>query len=178
MSRKEEEFQEGAALWAAAREAWRRAEADGRPAPTDEPDAMTLAAYLDGRLGPGEAARVEAWMAASEAGLDLVLGARNVTPEAVPARLTGRAQGLVGAADRAPRRAGGPLARLFARLGDAFAGALRPAGWAATAAAVLLLAAGAFELGRFGTQEIAAVQSLLGEEIAATLPQTGDDFLL
>lgn len=173
MNDKFERNQEDAALWAATRAAWRESTGD-RPAP----DAVTLAAYLDGGLDADGRARVEAWMAASDEALDLMLAARATEPEAVPAALTVRAQGLVGGAAPVTRRGGGPAARLFGPLGDWFAGALRPAGWAASAAAVLLLAAGAFELGRFGMAEVAAVESLLGQEIAASLPQTNDDLLL
>jgi len=172
MSRENKENQEAAALWVTAREAWRQNGGESAP------DALSLAAYLDGRLDPDGRAEVEAWMAASDEALDLMLAARTTAAEAAPAALVARAQGLVGGADRGTRRVGGPVARLFAPLGDWFAGALQPAGWAASAAAVLLLATGAFELGRFGTQEIAAVESLLGQEIAASLPQTTDDLLL
>jgi len=165
--------QSDAALWAAARDAWYEKAGDLPP-----PDALTLAAYLDGRLDAEGRERVETWMVGSDEALDFMLAARTAAAEAAPAAVVVRAQGLVGGPQHETRRAGGPVARLFAPLGDWFAGALQPAGWVASAAAALLLAAGAFELGRFGTQEIAAIESLLGQEIAANLPQTSDDFLL
>lgn len=171
MTRESEENQMDRDLWSAARAAWRDAGADA-------PDALTLAAYLDGRLEAAEQARVEAWMAGSDEALELMLAARSAGSEPAPAALVARAQGLIGGAEPAKRRVGGPVARLLAPFGDWFAGALQPAGWAASAAALLLLAAGSFELGQFGTQEIAAVQSLVGQEVAATLPQTSDDSLL
>jgi hypothetical protein len=65
---------EDRALWDRARAAWRGAAAT-EPAVAD-PDALTLAAYLEGGLGEAERARVEAWMAGSDAALDLALTAR------------------------------------------------------------------------------------------------------
>lgn len=134
---------EDRALWDRARAAWRGAAAT-EPAEAD-PDALTLAAYLEGGLGEAERARVEAWMAGSDAALDLALTAREaLRAEAAvaPPALVHRAQAMVGyrASDG---RTGWPawIRALFAR-------PWHPAMSGLAAGLFLMACAGSFELGR------------------------------
>lgn len=160
---------EGAALW--------RRFSEGRgPAETVEtPDAMTLAAYLDGTLDETQAARVEAQLAADPALLDEVLELHRslgTTPAGAPASVIARAQALrpeqkdslrpeqkdslrpvLSAASSAAEAQPGWLGR---RLGAW----LRPAVPAFATLAIAIACAGAFELGRYQAEQLEA------EEIA------------
>jgi hypothetical protein len=99
------------------------------------PDALTLAAYVDGRLAGAAAEAVEAALAADPQLLDLLLVLRQPEPPAIAsAALIRSAQDLV----PAPRRAAGPQA----------AGGVTPwYAWGAIAASLLIVAIGGFDLG-------------------------------
>ena len=150
MAKESVNHKDGARLWARARGAW-------TAPPGAAPDAVTLAAYLDGTLDPEGRARVEAWMAGSLDALDLVVAAREAgaeAPAAAPADVVRRAQGLV----RTRRVAGGGFAaRLGARLASD-APFWRPVAWAGVTAALLLVSVGGFELGRAGTLHMVSLR--------------------
>src|SRR3546814_20482352 len=94
----EKDKMEGAALWRRARP--HLVARDWQPVAEDEaPDALHLAAYLDGRLHEDEAARLEARMAAEQALLDELLALR----EAVAVGVAGpEAAAQVAGAEGAP----------------------------------------------------------------------------
>ena len=146
---------EGAALWRRARAGW-------SPVRDDEaPDALLLAAYLEGRLAEDEAARLEARLAAEPALLDELLALREgltAGPEAVPAPVLAgvvtRAQAL---GPHGPARpAAVPTRSLAERL---FGVSLRPAVSALAGLALLLACAGAFELGRYQAEQLDTTQT-------------------
>jgi anti-sigma factor RsiW len=151
---------EGAALWRQAREGWRR------PADVDAPDALLLAAYLDGRLHEDEAGRLEARLAGEPALLDELLALREslaVGPEAAPApapapvlaNVVARAQGLR-PATVSPR----PMVAVRPSLAERLFGfSLRPAVSALAGLALLLACAGAFELGRYQSERFDTTQT-------------------
>ncbi len=157
---------DGARLWARARGAW-------AAPPGAEPDAVALAAYLDGTLDPEARARIEAWMAGSLDALNLVVAAREAgaeAPAAAPADVVRRAQGLV----RARRPAtGGFAARLGALLAPD-APFWRPVAWAGVSAALLLVSVSGFELGRAGTLHMVSLQVEMrqAEQAPAVLART------
>lgn len=161
-----------AALWRRARAAW--IEGAG---PAEAPDPTTLAAYLDGGLDAAARDRVEAWMAASEEALDLVIAAREALAAPageVPDGFVRRAQGIV-AARPAPA---GPGGSAMAGLGAWLGGFWRPAAWAGAAAAVVLLAsASGFELGRVGVAELAALDGIAMQDLDLALDPGADDLL-
>jgi len=138
---------EGAALWRQARAGW-------RPVREDEaPDALLLAAWLDGRLGEEEAARLEARLAAEPALLDELLALRenlSAGPETAPAGVVVRAQSLR-QAQPALRPVRDPKPSLLDRL---FGAVLRPAVPALAGLALALACAGALELGRYQAQQL------------------------
>ncbi len=170
----------GARLWARARPGWRASASPGEaPGVSGEaPDPLILAAYLDGALDAAERERVEAWMAAFPAALDLMAAARETlgegSREPSPESLILRAQGLV----RAPlREPAGLLAWLRGLAGLEFQ-AWRPLAWAGLTAVLLVVSAGGFELGRQGTERLISVQSAtLGDDLALGLDDPADDFL-
>jgi anti-sigma factor RsiW len=146
---------EGAALWQRARAGW-------SPVRDDEaPDALLLAAYLEGRLAEDEAARLEGRLAAEPALLDELLALREglaAGPEAVPAPVLAgvvtRAQAL---RPHGPARpAAVPTRSLAERL---FGVSLRPAVSALAGLALLLACAGAFELGRYQAEQLDTTQT-------------------
>jgi anti-sigma factor RsiW len=144
--------EEGAALWRRAREA-------GAPQVEDEaPEALWLAAYLDGSLAEDEAARLEARLAGDPALLDEVLALRETLaagPAAAPAAVVTRAQAL-----RPDQKAQQATARKEGSwFGHLLAGWLRPAVPAFAAVALVLACAGAFELGRYQGEQMDATQS-------------------
>ncbi|TWT05629.1 anti-sigma factor [Reyranella sp. CPCC 100927] len=128
-----------------------------------------LAAWLDGRLSPDAAARVEARLAADPAMLNRALDAASALREATPPaseRLVARAQALVGfEVERLPRAAGGLWAWL--------AGWRRPIEVAVVTGAFLLVCITGFSLGG-GFQEAFAND---GAEITdfVTAPLAGTD---
>ncbi len=149
---------EGAALW--------RRFSEGRSPAAEAPDALTLAAYLDGALDQTAAARLEARLAADPALLDEMLALRqslDTAPASAPAAVVARARALRREQNEPLRRvapaarsagAGQPgwLARLFGPW-------LRPAVPAFATLAVAIACAGAFELGRYQAEQLEAEQS-------------------
>lgn len=149
---------EGAALW--------RRFSEGRSLAAEAPDALTLAAYLDGALDETEVARLEAWLAADPALLDEMLALRqslDTAPASAPAAVVARARALRREQNEslrpvapAARSAGagqpGWLERLFGPW-------LRPAVPAFATLAVAIACAGAFELGRYQAEQLEAEQS-------------------
>ena len=122
---------------------WRAAVGGGPGAP-QEPDALTLAAYVEDRLSPAAAAEVEAWVAANPAAMHDILAARQlreaplpVAPEAVAAR----AMALLGAAGAQVL----PFIRRPARRLGLRSGAV---GWAAMAASIVLASLAGFATGK------------------------------
>lgn len=176
MTKGRDETMAEAQLWRRARDGWQAA-----VAPSEAPDPLLLAGYLDGALEPAVRERVEAWLAGSPEALDLALAARAALTERAnppaPEALVARAQGLV----RAPRvgAATGSLGeRLLAQLADV----LRPAVWAGAAALLLLTALGGFELGRLGGQQLAVSDGAASDEqpieyVGLWLDQSGDELL-
>jgi anti-sigma factor RsiW len=160
---------DGAGLWARARDGWREVAAR-----TQAPDPMTLAAYLDGALEPEARARVEAWMAVSPEGLDFMVAARAAATAApAPDGLVRRAQGLV--REPAPPRAGlgAWLSGLVAFRVDAW----RPLAWAGVTAALLVISASGFELGRLGALQLVEVQTTSTDDLGFGLSDPADDLL-
>ncbi len=146
--------EEGAALWRQARE--------GRAAVTESeaPDALWLAAYLDGSLAEDEAARLEARLAADPALLGELLALRETLAVggadagAVPAGVVARAQAL-----RPVQKPARATAGRTSWADHLFGAWLRPA---VSAAAVVMLAVacvGAFELGRYQGEQMDTAQS-------------------
>jgi anti-sigma factor RsiW len=142
MSEDNTKSNEGAVLWRRARQGWTPV------AEAEAPDALLLAAYLDGGLAEDEAARLEARLAGEPALLDELLALRAslaAGPEPAPAAVLARARAAYPAA-AVPRAATAPVVSLVERL---FGLWLRPAVPAFAAVALLLACAGAFELGRY-----------------------------
>ncbi len=166
---------DGARLWARARPGWRAAaavEASG-----EAPDTLILAAYLDGALDEAGRAAVEAWMAATPAALELMISARadlGQAPGAAPENLVSRAQGLVRAPLRESAGRGAWLRGLFGFAPEAW----RPLAWAGVTAALLVVSAGGFELGRLGTERLVPVQTAaLGDDLGLGLDDPADDLI-
>ncbi len=173
-----ESARDGAALWARARAPWRESVAksgDSPGEPHPEPDALTLAAYLDGTLDEAGAAAIETWMAASPEGLDSVLSARAALaegPAEVPSHVIARAADIV-------RRRPGSAARspLGSALFGWFGGLLRPAAWAGAVAAVLLASVSGFELGRAGVEHLTSLDAAVSQDVRLVMGRTGSDLL-
>lgn len=166
----EKDKMEGAALWRRARP--HVTEGGWQPVAEDEaPDALLLAAYLDGRLFEDEAARLEARLAAEPALLGELLALREAVaaaaagPEAAPAPVLAgvvrRAQALR-ADSAATRAASAPRLSLAERLFGGFS--LRPAVSALAGLALLLACAGAFELGRYQAERLDSTQPAVASE--------------
>ncbi|MEO3427283.1 hypothetical protein AAFN88_00395 [Pelagibius sp. CAU 1746] len=163
---------EGAALWRRAREAG-APPGTLRDAERGAPEALWLAAYLDGSLAEDEAARLEARLAGDPALLDEVLALRETLaagPEAAPAAVVTRAQALRPRpqdARRFPQEAwrAAPEGR-GAWIGHLLAGWLRPAVPAFATVALVLACAGAFELGRYQGEQLDVAQSAQSAEVA------------
>ena len=143
---------EGAALWRQARQGW-------SPVRDDEaPEALLLAAYLDGRLAEDEAARLEARLAGEPALLEELLvlrGSLAAGAEAAPAAVVTRAQGLR-TRKPAPRAVGADRPSWRDRF---FGFSLRPAVPALAGLAMLVACAGAFELGRYQAGQLDTAQT-------------------
>ncbi len=179
MNEKYGKAQDGAGLWARARPGWR---ATTMP---EAPNPLLLAAYLDGTLGETEGGAVEAWMVATPEALDLMVAARAAlaeppgataeSPDAVPVSLVSRAQGLVRAPLREPARLGAWLRGLIGFEPEAW----RPLAWAGvTAALLLVVSVGGFELGRQGTDQMVSVQTAsLGDDLELGLDDPADDLI-
>ena len=164
---------DGAGLWARARPGWRASEVA-----EETPNPLMLAAYLDDNLDEAGREAVEVWMASVPEALDLMIAARadlGQAPEPAPEDLILRAQGLV----RVP-------VEEFAGFGVWLRGligfepaAWRPLAWAGmTAALLVMVSAGGFELGRLGTERLVSTQSAaLGDDLEFGLDDPADDFL-
>ncbi len=178
MSEKNRNGGDGARLWARARPGWRAAAAS--EASGEAPDTLILAAYLDDTLDEAGRAAVEAWMAATPEALDLMIAARAELAEipgalgAAPESLVSRAQGLV----RAPARESAGLGAWLRGLIGFEPEAWRPLAWAGVMAALLVVSAGGFELGRLGTERLVPVQSAtLGDDLGLGLDDPADDLI-
>ncbi len=169
---------DGARLWAQARPGWRAAIAPGSV--EEVPNPLILAAYLDDTLDQAGCEAVEAWMAATPEALELMIAARAEladppgAPDAAPESLISRAQGLV----RAPVRASAGLSTWLRGLIGFEPEAWRPLAWAGVTAALLLVSAGGFELGRLGTERLVSVQTAaLGDDLGLGLDDPDDDLI-
>lgn len=154
---KDDKTTEAADLWQRARASW----ASPEGADLQGTDALLLAAYLEGHLPEAEAAGLEARMAGDPAFLDDVLtlkAALAETPAAAPAVSIARAQALRAADRPAPgiATAGAGGGDFFSRL---FGGWLRPAVRAFAVVALVLVCAGAFELGRYQSERVLPQQT-------------------
>ena len=167
---------DGARLWARARPGWRAAH--GSRSAEDVSNPLMLSAYLDGALDEAGREAVEAWMAATPEALELMIAAREALaaepPGAAPEALVSRAQGLV----RAPATESAGLGAWLRGLTGFDPEAWRPLAWAGVAAALLVVSAGGFELGRLGTDRLVAVQTaILGDDLELGLEDPADDLL-
>ena len=167
---------DGAGLWARARPGWRATIAPGSAEAAPNP--LMLAAYLDGTLDEAGREAVEAWMAATPEALDLMIAAREALaaepPGAAPVSLVSRAQGLVPAPLRESAGLGARLRGLIGFEPEAW----RPLAWAGVTAALLVVSAGGFELGRLGTDRLVPVQTAtLGDDLGLGLDDPADDFI-
>ncbi len=164
---------DGARLWAQARPGWQAsAVADEAPNPS------MLAAYLDDSLDEAGREAVEAWMSATPEALDLMISARaelGQVPGPVPEDLIARAQGLVRAPIKEPGGLGAWLRGLIGFEPEVW----RPLALAGvTAALLVMVSAGGFELGRLGTERLVSTQSVaLGDDMDFGLDDPTDDFI-
>ena len=167
---------DGAGLWARARPGWRATIVPGSA--EEVPTPLVLAAYLDDTLDPAGRAAVEAWMAATPAALELMIAIRaelGQAPGAAPESLVSRAQGLV----RAPaplRESAGRGAWLRGLFGFELE-AWRPLAWAGVTAALLVVSAGGFELGRLGTEHLASIQTAAGDDLDLGMDDPADNLI-
>jgi anti-sigma factor RsiW len=149
---------------------WRRARNGLGPQGVASPDALTIAAYVDGTLDSAARDQVEAWMASSPEALDLVIAARSAsakpTPPA-PARLVARACRLVGGR---PAVADSATGGVWAWL----AGLTQPSVWAAATAAMLLAAVVSFEVGREATVTLASAAPTQADDSVDIVPSADD----
>jgi anti-sigma factor RsiW len=169
---------DGARLWARARPGWRAAIAPGSA--EEAPNPLMLAAYLDGALDETGREAVEAWMAATPEALESMIAARAElaetpgAPGAAPVSLVSRAQGLVRAPVREPAGLGAWLRGLIGFEPEAW----RPLAWAGVTAALLVVSAGGFELGRLGTERLVSFQTAtLGDDLELGLDDPADDLI-
>jgi anti-sigma factor RsiW len=161
----------GATLWYRARPMWR--EAAGAPA---APDALTLAAYLDGSLDETSAEAVETWMAVAPEGLADIQAIREILaapPPDAPDHVIVRAQAIVRARPVPARAEAGWLRGILA----GSAGLLGPAVWAGAVAAVLLASVSGFELGRVGIEHLASLDATVAEDVRLVMGRTTQDLL-
>lgn len=166
-----DDIETGAELWRRAREGWHAA-----AGPVEEPEALTVAAYLEGRLDEAGAAAVETWMAAEPEALKSVLTARAVlaeTPGAVPEDMVRRAQGAVRGRPRPGLAWLGALAEGLGGLG----GLTRPAAWAGAAAALLLASVSGFELGRTGVEYMVSLDAAVAQDVRLVMGPSGQSLL-
>jgi anti-sigma factor RsiW len=137
-----------------------------------------LAAYLDDTLDEAGREAVEAWMAASPEALESMIAARAAlaqTPGRTPENLISRAQGLIRAPVAEPAGLGAWLRGLIGFEPEAW----RPLAWAGvTAALLVVVSAGSFELGRLGSERLAPIQSAaLGDDLELGLDDPADDLI-
>ncbi len=137
-----------------------------------------LAAYLDDNLDEAGREAVEAWMASVPEALDLMISARadlGQAPGPAPEGLISQAQGLV----RAPVKESAGFGVWLRGLIAFEPAAWRPLAWAGmTAALLVMVSAGGFELGRLGTERLVSNQSAaLGDDLEFGLDDPAEDFL-
>jgi hypothetical protein len=162
---------DGATLWYRVRPSWRQAA--GSP---EAPDALTLAAYLDGALDETSAEAVETWMVLAPEGLDDIQAMRGILtapPLDPPSRAIARAQAIVRARPVPPRAKSGWLSWIFAGP----SGLLGPTVWAGALAAVLLASVSGFELGRAGVEHLASLDATVAEDVRLVMGRTAQDLL-
>lgn len=130
-------FQAGKALF----QRWRAASHPAMPTDT-APDALTLAAYAEGRLSDAEMALVEAALASDPALLDTLLALRLAdAPETPSIALVQAAQALVPAQEH-------PVVVPFqARRGSGASRVNAWLAWAAVAASLMIVSVAGFDLG-------------------------------
>ena len=136
----------------------------------EDPRPMTLAAFLDDRLEPADRARVEAWMAATPEGLDLVVTARSAAQAGsapAPEPVVARARALRPEPTGQRLSVAGWLDRVFVPL--------RIAAVSGAVAAVILAAVAGFELGRAGYVNMAALDGQQSEDLGLGFDQ--DDLI-
>jgi hypothetical protein len=158
------------ALWAQLKQGARRADAGDLPSVSD----AELAGWLDGRLPPDAAARVEARLAADPQTLDLALAAAGALREAktpAPERLVARAQALVGFE---AERQGGPSGGLLGWLG----GWRRPFEVALVASAFLIVCVTGFSLGGGFQEAYAGERFSVFDFVAAPFADNESGFLV
>ncbi len=166
---------DGATLWYRARPSWR--EATGV---SEAPDALTLAAYLDGSLDELSAEAVETWMATAPEGLDDIQAIRATLaapPLDAPDHVVARAQAIVHARPVSGPALGPAEAGWLSRIFAGPAGLLGPAVWAGAAAAVLLASVSGFELGRVGVEHLASLDATVAEDVRLVMGRGGQDLL-
>ncbi len=162
---------DGATLWYRARPSWRRTA--GTP---EAPDALTLAAYLDGNLDEETAEAVETWMARTPEGLDdiqAIRGTLAAPPGEAPDHVIARAQAIVRARPAPQRAEAGWLNRIFAGP----AGWLGPTAWAGATAAILLASVSGFELGRAGVEHLASLDATVAADVRLVMGRSAQDLL-
>ncbi len=166
---------DGAGLWARARPGW-RATRESQTA-EDMLNPLVQAAYLDDTLDEAGREAVEAWMATAPEALELMIAAREALaaepPGAAPAGLVSRAQGLV----RAPAWVSAGLGAWLRGLIGFEPEAWRPLAWAGVTAALLVVSAGGFELGRLGTERLVSVQTAALDDLDFGLDDPIDDLI-
>ncbi len=167
---------DGAGLWARARPGWRATIAPGSAEEAADP--LMLAAYLDGTLDEAGREAIEAWMAATPEALGSMIAAREALaaepPGPAPVSLVSRAQGLV----RAPLRVSAGLGAWLRGLIGFEPEAWRPLAWAGVTAALLVVSAGGFELGRLGAERLVTVQTAAaGDDFGLGLDDPADDLI-
>lgn len=172
---------------------------EARRAPTDAPpsgqnlDDAALAAYLDGTLSEAKRTRVEAALAASPEAVDLWLAARDglsAPEETLSEDAIQRAQALVtaapaGASPRAEAKAtanrrpgiGAWLSGLSKAFAPTFGYLPGPLGTAFAAAALVLISAAGFELGRAGYGNVMSAAAQVESDDDFDLGEPSDQFL-
>jgi hypothetical protein len=158
-------------------ELWHRLREEARVSAPEEgsqemPDAMVLAAYLDGTLDERE--RVEAWLAAAPEGLDLLLAAREALAEpsaAAPEALVRRASALV--PDPPGRGLAAWLGGLFAPAGPLW----QPLGWSGAAVGILLACVVGFQLGQTGYVSSVTLEQLASAEAGFVFDPAEEEIL-
>jgi len=163
---------DGATLWHRARPAWRHAAGT-----VGAPDALILAAYLEGSLDEKAAEEVETWMALAPGGLDDIRAMRGdlAAPPltAVPGHAVARAQAIVRARRGSTPAKAGWLRRIFSTP----SGLLAPTVWAGAVAAVLLASVSGFELGRAGVEHLASLDATVAEDVRLVMGRATQDLL-
>ena len=150
---------------------WRRAKDEfamnGAPC---RPDPLTLAGFVEGRVGDDERQKVEAWLASDPEAPALLTSLRSALRN--PQRAADVPQASIARAQAIVRRSGAQD-----RVAGSWWGSLPVAGlqWSAVAAAMLLVAVAGFEVGRSGGATL--VEEPEAAFMAADLGELGDSLL-